>query len=131
MKQKTGIGFIFCLLAIMSILSCCRRSDEPAAELVDGTVRICFEWDTVPSGIQPPEGMTLRFYPESGEGTVYEMKSDTVSFSRHIGGYRLSRTQIDCFGHIQEATRYRFHLPRIGHFYTKRDAPHNWLGMNP
>lgn len=36
MKQKTGIGFIFCLLAIMSILSCCRKSDEPAAELVDG-----------------------------------------------------------------------------------------------
>lgn len=91
MKQKTGIGFIFCLLAIMSVFSCCRKSDEPTPEPVEGTVRICFEWDTIPSGIQPPEGMTLRFYPENGEGTVYEMKSDTASFSGNlpVGNYRV------------------------------------------
>lgn len=91
MTQKTGIGVLFYVLILMSIISGCRKSDEPVPEPVDGTLHIRFGWDTLPEGMQSFEGMMLRFYPESGEGTVYEMKSDTTSFSGSlpIGSYRV------------------------------------------
>lgn len=91
MTRKTDIGIFFYVLILMSIIPGCKKSDEPVPAPVDGTVRIRFGWDTLPAGMQSLEGMTLRFYPESGEGTVYEMKSDTTSFSGTIpiGSYRI------------------------------------------